>query len=118
VLTSYAQRYGRPVFLTETCLTGSVEDRLDWLDASVAAVHELRADGVPVVGYTWWAVFDMMEWTYRGGVQPPEAYLLPMGLWDLKLDGAGVYQRVRNPVADRYHQHASAAAFASQDRPR
>jgi beta-glucosidase len=118
VLTSYAQRYGRPVFLTETCLTGSVADRLDWLDASVAAVHELRADGVPVVGYTWWAVFDMMEWTYRGGVQPPEAYLLPMGLWDLKLDGAGVYQRVRNPVADRYHQHASAAAFASQDRPR
>lgn len=106
VLTAYAHRYGRPVFLTETCFTGTVEERLRWLDASVGCVRDLRAGGLDVVGYTWWAVFDMMEWTYRDGIRPAADYLLPMGLWDLRQDGAGVWRRVRNPVADRYREHA------------
>lgn len=40
VLTTYAERYGAPVMLTETCVTGSVEERIGWLDASVTAVRE------------------------------------------------------------------------------
>jgi beta-glucosidase len=106
VLTSYAGRYERPVFLTETCLTGSPEDRIRWLDASVECVRDLRAEGVPVVGYTWWSLIDMYEWTYRHGTAALDEYLLPMGLWDLQRDGAGVLQRIRNPVADRFQQHA------------
>lgn len=107
VLTAYAERYRRPVFLTETAWAGSVPQRLAWLDASVACVRDLRARGVDVVGYTWWSLFDMVEWTYRHGTGPAEAYLLAMGLWDLVPDGAGVLRRVRTPVADRFRYHAT-----------
>ncbi len=109
VLTGFHERYDRPVFLTETCLTGSAEDRIRWLDASVDCVHSLRRDGLPVIGYTWWSLIDMYEWTYRDGTGSPQDYYLPMGLWDLVPDGAGVLQRVKNPVADRYREHALGA---------
>jgi beta-glucosidase len=122
VLTTYAERYGRPVFLTETCWTGTVEQRITWMDASVAAVRSLRERGVNVVGYTWWAVIDMYEWTWRHGNTPPKAFHLPMGLWNLEEDGAGILRRIKNPVADRFHEHATsldneipvAAALTSQ----
>lgn len=106
VLEQFANRYGRPVFLTETCWTGTVEQRLAWLDASVAAVRTMRRRGVDVVGYTWWPLFDMIEWTYRHGTEPPDHYRLAMGLWDLVRDDDGVLQRVRNPVADRFRELA------------
>jgi beta-glucosidase len=109
VLTSYAERYGRPVFLTETCWTGSHDERIRWMDASVECVNELRRKGVDVVGYTWWGVIDMVEWTYRHGNRPALDYMLPMGLWSLVEDAAGVLQRVKNPVADRFLAHAAAA---------
>ncbi len=53
------------MFLTETGFTGTVDERIAWLDASVTAVEELRSGGVDVLGYTWWCLTDMMEWTYR-----------------------------------------------------
>jgi beta-glucosidase len=107
VLTAYAERYGRPVMLTETCWTASVEERIEWMDASVETVRGLRDDGVDVVGYTWWAVIDMMEWTYRHGNREPMAYHLSMGLWSLVEDAAGVLRRVKTPVADRFREHAT-----------
>lgn len=38
-LTSFARRYGVPVMVTETCVTGSVAERLSWLDDSIALVE-------------------------------------------------------------------------------
>jgi beta-glucosidase len=112
VLTSYAGRYGAPVMLTETCITGSVAARLSWLDSSVATVHELRDQGVPVVGYTWWPLFDMYEWTYRHSSAPRANHLLAMGLYDLVETPHGHLDRRRNPVADRFAEHALAATPA------
>lgn len=106
VLTSFAERYQRPVFLTETCWTGTHAERLAWLDASVACVESLRERGVPVIGYTWWSLIDMYEWPYREGTGSLEDYHLAMGLWDLVPDGAGVLRRVKNPVAARFAEHA------------
>ncbi|TDD69899.1 glycosyl hydrolase family protein [Jiangella aurantiaca] len=105
LLRAAAGRYGVPVALTETCVTASVADRLAWLDASVDAVHRLRADGVPVVAYTWWPVFDMYEWTYRHSAAPREAHLLTMGLWALS-ERDGVLHRVATPLVDRFRAHA------------
>ncbi|MET4622004.1 beta-glucosidase [Arthrobacter sp. 2762] len=109
VLTTYGKRYGAPVALTETCLTGSYERRIEWLDASVRCVQELRAAGQDIVGYTWWPVTDMYEWTYRYGTEPLEHYRLTMGLWDLVPDEIGTLHRVKNPVADRFQHYAAAA---------
>jgi beta-glucosidase/6-phospho-beta-glucosidase/beta-galactosidase len=110
VLTAYAERYGRPVLLSETCWTGTVQERIDWLEASVASVLRLRDRGVPVVGYTWWAVIDMVEWTYRHGEGGVMDYMLAMGLWDLVEDEDGALRRVRNAVADRFRELATDGA--------
>ncbi|MFG3339691.1 family 1 glycosylhydrolase [Glycomyces sp. NPDC048151] len=103
-----AARYGAPVMLTETCVTGSVEERIAWLDESVAALHGLRASGVDVIGYTWWPLFDMYEWTYRHSELPREAHRLTMGLWRLEETADGL-ERVRTEVADRFRHHATGA---------
>lgn len=102
VLAAFADRYGKPVFLTETGFTGTVEERIAWMDASVAEVEAARTRGVDVIGYTWWCLTDMMEWTYRYSESPPVDHLLAMGLWSLEEDERGSLRRVRTPVADRF----------------
>ena len=44
---------------------------------------QLRADGVPVVGYTWWPMFALVTWAWRQGRRDVADHLLQMGLWDL-----------------------------------
>jgi len=94
--------------LTETCVTDSPEVRIAWLDDSVACIRELREEGVDIVGYTWWPLFDMYEWTYRHATTPRERSLLTMGLYDL-VESPGGLDRRRNPVADRFLAQATDA---------
>lgn len=109
VLDSFADRYGRPVFLTETAWTGTVEERLAWLDASVKTVSSMRERGKDIVGYTWWSLFDMYEWNYRHDGGDVDDYQLAMGLWSLQRDPDGTLKRVKTPVASRFAEHASRA---------
>ncbi|HZA30049.1 MAG TPA: family 1 glycosylhydrolase [Propionibacteriaceae bacterium] len=83
VLSGYWHRYRRPLLLTETASRGHVRRRRAWLDESVTAVREVRTAGIPVVGYTWWPLFDLISWTYARGRKPFGDYLAPMGLWQL-----------------------------------
>jgi beta-glucosidase len=106
VLTGYHRRYTLPVFLSETALDGQASDHVDWLRASTDTVADLRAEGIPVVGYTWWPLFDFVDWSWASAgriveefrirdehgvvraVAPPtgddiEAYLRRMGLYRL-----------------------------------
>lgn len=107
-LRTYAERYGAPVMVTETCVTGTAAERIEWLDSSVAEVHRLRADGLPVVGYTWWPLFDMYEWTYRHGTGSREEHRLPMGLFEL-VEGPDGLERRPTPVAEAFRLRADAA---------
>jgi beta-glucosidase len=79
----YWERYGRPLLLGETAARGTVPRRLSWLRESVAGVRAARAAGVPLVGYTWWPMFDLLSWAYRQGRGPLSTYVVPMGLWRL-----------------------------------
>ena len=106
VLTGFAERYGRPVMLTETAGGRSPAAQAAWLDASVAACRDLRARGVDVVGYTWWAVIDWYGWDWRDG-GALEDHPVPLGLWRLVPDGAGVLRRERTPLADAFRAHAT-----------
>ncbi len=94
----YWERYGAPVFISETASVGSVARRAAWLRDSVAAVREARVAGVPVVGYTWWPLFALVTWAYRQGVHPPEYYLKQMGLWDLDRQ----LGRIATPLVDQF----------------
>lgn len=106
VLRTFESRYHVPVFLTETSHIGDAKEKSDWLTASVQTVRDLRDSGLRVVGYTWWSIIDMIEWTYRHGDLPPDRYQLAMGLWALETDQNGVMQRVRTPLVDLYRQEA------------
>jgi beta-glucosidase len=98
---AYCRRYRRPVMITETASAGSVARRAAWLADSLAAVHDLRGRGIPLVGYTWWPLFALVGWAYRQGRRPVEAYLVQMGLWDLAA-GAGGLERIGTALVDRY----------------
>ena len=98
----YWERYGAPLFISETASTGSVRRRARWLDDSIVAVRQLRAAGVPIIGYTWWPMFALVTWAYRQGLHPPEYYLKQMGLWDLDQK----LRRVPTSLVDSYRQLA------------
>ena len=79
----YFERYNVPIFISETASVGSVERREAWLQESIQQVKELRENGIPLVGYTWWPMFALITWAWRQGAHPPEFYLKQMGFWDL-----------------------------------
>ncbi|HKV08970.1 MAG TPA: family 1 glycosylhydrolase [Thermoanaerobaculia bacterium] len=83
LIEDYYKRYNVPIMVTETSAKGAVDVRSRWLTASVAAIRQLREEGVPVLGYTWFPLFTMIDWRYRYGKRPLEHYLLDLGLYTL-----------------------------------
>jgi beta-glucosidase/6-phospho-beta-glucosidase/beta-galactosidase len=106
----YAARYGLPVMCTETASSGPIRKRVRWIEESVRQMNRLRAEGVPVVGYTYWPLFSLVGWAYQRGALPLGRYLIHMGLWDLRADGENgeVLRRVPTRAADAYRQVAAA----------
>ncbi|WP_240675546.1 family 1 glycosylhydrolase [Cellulomonas endophytica] len=97
-----------PLALTETADPGDVDRRVAWLHDSLATVLRLREEGLPLVGYTWWSLFDFLLWDYREGTGEPHEYLLGHGLWDLEPDGDGGFGRRRTAAADAFVALAAA----------
>jgi beta-glucosidase len=104
----YWERYGAPVFVSETASMGSVRRRALWLEDSIAAVRRLRERGVPLVGYTWWPLFALVTWAYRQGTREPAFYLKQMGLWDLDAQ----LRRLPTPLVERYRALADGGGEA------
>ena len=104
VVRAFAERYDRPVFVTETSTSGTGEERSDWCEASVSACRKLVTEGVPLVGYTWWPLFDLVDWDYRESLAPVEDFLMPMGLYDLVPDAAGRLKRVPTPALETFRK--------------
>jgi beta-glucosidase len=110
VLRAFAARYGGPLMITETSVPGDVGRRLAWLDASLELVAGLRQEGLELVGYTWWPLFDLVAWDYREAAGPVVEHLATMGLYDLEVDEIGIMHRRPTAVADRFR------AWATSDR--
>ncbi len=53
--------------MSETSTHGDDARRSAWLRDSVAAVRRARADNIPVLGYTWWPLLDLIDWSYGAG---------------------------------------------------
>jgi beta-glucosidase len=75
--------------ITETSARDSEEAREGWLKSSLAQVKQLRAAGIPVLGYTWFPLFTMIDWDYRWERGPLEKYFLELGLYQLNTNGSG-----------------------------
>jgi beta-glucosidase len=98
----YYDRYRVPLMISETASMGSLQRRLNWLDQSVAATRQLRMEGVPLVGYTWWPMFALVTWAYRQGRRPVTDHLAQMGLWDIVPDATDPLRRIKTPAVDIY----------------
>ncbi|HET8893343.1 MAG TPA: family 1 glycosylhydrolase [Gaiellaceae bacterium] len=112
VVRAFADRYRVPVFLTETSATGSIAERARWLDTSIEFLLRLRDEGVDIAGYTWWPLFDLVDWVYREETGPVEDYLLSMGMYDLRVSEIGRLDRVQTAVVDRFQSHAQSLMAA------
>lgn len=87
LIEDYYRRYQVPIMITETSALGEEEVRSRWMRASVAMIRHLRASGVPVIGYTWFPLFTMVDWRYRLGRRPVERYYIDLGLYKLNHEG-------------------------------
>ncbi|MBW3633965.1 MAG: hypothetical protein KY456_13160 [Chloroflexi bacterium] len=82
ITRQYFDRYGRPVMHTETNNIGrGAEEAPRWLWKQFLNVRNLREQGVPVLGFTWFSLIDQMDWDsalvlQRGVVNPLGLYYL------------------------------------------
>ena len=93
---------GLPLFVTETSANEDIAGRAAWMDATIAATREVRASGLPVIGYTWFPLITMVDWAYRTSALPVAEHLLHLGLWDSHFDQRGVLVREATPLVEKY----------------
>jgi beta-glucosidase/6-phospho-beta-glucosidase/beta-galactosidase len=89
LICHYYERYKVPIMITETSAVGTDEIRERWLDSSVSMIKTLRGQGVPVIGYTWFPLFTMIDWRYRFSTEPLENFYLELGLYRLNREMNG-----------------------------
>jgi beta-glucosidase/6-phospho-beta-glucosidase/beta-galactosidase len=95
ITRQYYDRYQRPIMHTETNNIGSGEkEAVRWLWKQFFNVRLMQAEGIPVVGFTWFSLIDQMDWDvallYERNV------VNPIGLFDM--------DRRPRPVALAYRQ--------------
>jgi beta-glucosidase/6-phospho-beta-glucosidase/beta-galactosidase len=93
ITRQYYDRYRRPVMHTETN-TSNVEDAPRWLWKEFFNVRQLREEGVPVLGFTWYSLLDQIDWDIALAEDVGKVH--PVGLYDL--------QRRARPVAAAYRE--------------
>jgi beta-glucosidase len=102
LISDYYARYQRPIMVTETSAFGPQEVRSRWLEGSLLVIKNLRGQGIPVHGYTWFPLFTMIDWRYRFGRGPVKDYLLELGLY--RLNGEGKRWQA-TPLAEQMRQY-------------
>ena len=106
LIEDYYRRYNAPIMITETSAHGRRLIRARWLETSIAAVKGLRERGVPVLGYTWFPLFTMIEWKYRFGQAPVEKYRIDLGLYTLDESQPGSRWRA-SPLVEQFRDYAA-----------
>ncbi|MBC7796023.1 MAG: glycoside hydrolase family 1 protein [Pyrinomonadaceae bacterium] len=89
LIESYYHRYQTPIMITETSAVGADEIRSIWLESSLKTIKGLREKGVPVIGYTWFPIFTMIDWRYRFSQEPLENFYLELGAFKLNREKTG-----------------------------
>ena len=103
------------MFVTETSANGAgagsktaaahddvKEMRIQWMDQTFEACMEVRKDGIPLLGYTWFPLFTMVDWKYRMEPGTVEDYFVNFGMIEVE---NGTFNRKWTPVADRFLEH-------------
>jgi beta-glucosidase len=94
ITRQYHSRYRRAVMHTETNTIASDVDPTRWLWKEFLNVRNLRAQGVPVIGFTWYSLTDQVDWD--SGLRLDRGVVNPVGLVDLS--------RNPRPLAESYRE--------------
>jgi beta-glucosidase/6-phospho-beta-glucosidase/beta-galactosidase len=87
----------------ESVLTNAGDFRSRWMDETLEAVEQARREGIPVLGYTQFPLFTMIDWSYRTAPDAtPEDFFCNFGM--IEVDSHD-YSRKWTPVADRFLHH-------------
>jgi beta-glucosidase/6-phospho-beta-glucosidase/beta-galactosidase len=75
----YYSRYRLPIMHTETNI--ATPNCINWLYKEWANVHQLKRDGVPVVGFTWYSLLHQVDWDTA--LREDSGHINQLGLFDL-----------------------------------
>ena len=98
----YWSKYHIPLMVTETSAGGTDEEKIAWLEKSVGDVRRLRAEGFPIVGYTWWPVIDHLDWD--GALLHQTGHIHPVGIYRLERRPDGTLERLPTGLRDAYRR--------------
>ena len=79
ITRQYFDRYKLPIMHTETNLSmpGSVE----WFYKEWTNVHQLKKDGIPIIGFTWYSLLHQVDWD--SALKEDAGRINELGLYDL-----------------------------------
>jgi beta-glucosidase/6-phospho-beta-glucosidase/beta-galactosidase len=93
ITKQYFERYRLPVMHTETNLDDA-ERAPAWLWKQWANLAQLKNDGVPIIGFTWYSLLDQVDWDTA--LRESNGNVNPVGLFDL--------DRKIRPVGEAYRR--------------
>jgi len=91
ITKEYYDRYRKPVMHTETN-TLDPQEAPTWLWKQWLNILQMRKDGVPVLGFTWYSLIDQVDWDI--GLEKKNGTINECGLYDMN--------RKPHPVAEAY----------------
>lgn len=93
ITKQYYDRYRKPVMHTETNIFDAQQAPI-WLWKQWLNILQMRKDGVPVLGFTWYSLIDQVDWDI--GLAEKNGNINECGLFDMN--------RNPRPVAEAYKQ--------------
>ncbi len=93
ITKQFYDRYRLPVMHTETNIADPVRAP-NWLWKEWSNMVRLKADGVPIVGFTWYSLTDQVDWD--SSLREDNGNINPLGLVDLN-------RKIR-PVGEAYRE--------------
>ena len=104
VIRAAYKRYQMPIMITETSSNADIQGRMSWMDETIRVVRAFRAAGIPVLGYTWFPLFTMIDWAYRKGNRPLKSYLIHLGMYDSSFNSKGELCRHRTSLVNHFQE--------------
>ncbi len=92
---------------TETNRGGS--DAPLWLWKQWMNLLRLREDGVPIIGFTWYGMLDMIDWD--SALTNPRGHVNKVGLYTLKRRGRLVAREYQRLMQEYHHMRISGSKF-------
>ncbi len=75
----YFRRYNLPVMHTETNILEPLS--VEWLKKQWTNAYQLKQDGVPLLGFTWYSLTDQVDWDTA--LREDNGHVNKLGLYDL-----------------------------------